>query len=210
MATAVISAHGGTPPADAIDLAVKALSGGDIVGLPTDTVYGLAADPFHTGASDRLFRLKGRPRSVELPVLVSSEAQAMALCTAVPAAARLLMQRYWPGPVTLVLPRRPDLAADLGEDDATIGIRCPAHPVPLAVCEQIGPIATTSANRHQEPALTTAQQVAEVLGAELVLVLDAGTCDGLPSTVVDCTGEEPKVLREGRLSSAEIAAAVTS
>jgi L-threonylcarbamoyladenylate synthase len=208
MATAVIPAHGGTPPAHVIELAVKALSGGDIVGLPTDTVYGLAADPFHTGASDRLFRLKGRPRSVELPVLVSSEAQALALCTAVPGAARRLMQRFWPGPITLVLPRRPDLAADLGEDDATIGIRCPAHPVPLAVCEQIGPIATTSANRHQEPALTTAQQVAEVLGAELVLVLDAGTCDGLPSTVVDCTGEEPKVLREGGLSSAEIAAAV--
>ena len=121
-------------------------------------MYGLAADPFHTGASDRLFRLKGRPRSVELPVLVGSEAQALALCTAVPASARRLMRRYWPGPLTLVLPRRPDLDADLGEEDATIGIRCPAHPVPLAVCEQIGPIATTSANRHKEAALTTAQR----------------------------------------------------
>lgn len=118
------------------------------------------------------------------------------------------MKRYWPGPITLVLPRRPDLQADLGEDDTTIGIRCPAHPVPLAICEQIGPIATTSANRHREAALTTAQEVAESLGPELVLVLDAGTCDGVPSTVVDCTGEQPKVLREGRLSEEDVAAAV--
>ena len=164
MASAVIPAYGDRPPAEAIALAVKALAGGDIIGLPTDTVYGLAADPFHTGASDRLFRLKGRPRSVELPVLVSTEDQALSLCTAVPQAARRLMKRYWPGPITLVLPRRPDLQADLGEDDATIGIRCPAHPVPLAICEQIGPIATTSANRHREAALTTAQEVAESLG----------------------------------------------
>jgi L-threonylcarbamoyladenylate synthase len=208
MTSSVIAAYGEHPPARAIDLAVKALSGGDIIGLPTDTVYGLAADPFHTGACDRLFRLKGRPRSVELPVLVGNEEQALALCTAVPVTARRLMRRYWPGPVTLVLPRRPELEADLGEDDATIGIRCPAHPVPLAICEQMGPIATTSANRHKEAVLTTAKEVSESLGPELVLVLDAGVCDGLPSTVVDCTGEAPKVLREGRLSSQEITAAL--
>jgi L-threonylcarbamoyladenylate synthase len=208
MTTSVVAAYGEPPPIKAIDLAVKALSGGDIIGVPTDTVYGLAADPFHTGASDRLFRLKGRPRSVELPVLVGSEEQALSLCTAVPASARRLMRRYWPGPLTLVLPRRTDLAADLGEEDATIGIRCPAHPVPLAICVQMGPIATTSANRHKEPALTTAKDVCESLGPDLVLVLDAGVCDGQPSTVVDCTGEAPKVLREGRLSSEEITAAL--
>jgi L-threonylcarbamoyladenylate synthase len=208
MTTSVVAAYGEPPPLKAIDLAVKALSGGDIIGVPTDTVYGLAADPFHTGASDRLFRLKGRPRSVELPVLVGSEEQALSLCTAVPASARRLMRRYWPGPLTLVLPRRTDLAADLGEEDATIGIRCPAHPVPLAICVRMGPIATTSANRHKEPALTTAKDVCESLGPDLVLVLDAGVCDGQPSTVVDCTGEAPKVLREGRLSSEEITAAL--
>jgi L-threonylcarbamoyladenylate synthase len=208
MTTSVVAAYGEPPPAQAIDLAVKALSGGDIIGVPTDTVYGLAADPFHTGASDRLFRLKGRPRSVDLPVLVGNVEQALGLCTAVPATARRLMARYWPGPLTLVLPRRPELDADLGEDDATIGIRCPAHPVPLAICEQIGPIATTSANRHKEPSLTTAKEVSESLGAELALTLDAGVCDGLPSTVVDCTGEAPKVLREGRLSTQEMTASL--
>jgi tRNA threonylcarbamoyl adenosine modification protein (Sua5/YciO/YrdC/YwlC family) len=187
-------------------MAVDALSGGDIIGMPTDTVYGLAADPFHTGAADRLFRLKGRPRHVELPVLVASEEQALSLCTAVPAEARRLMERYWPGPLTLVLPRRPDLDADLGEEDVTIGIRCPAHPVPLAICAEVGPIATTSANRHGEPAITTAEGVAKAFGPEIALVLDGGNCDQLPSSVVDCTGGAPKVLREGRVSVAEILA----
>ncbi|MGH9105938.1 MAG: L-threonylcarbamoyladenylate synthase, partial [Acidimicrobiales bacterium] len=207
-AVAIVSAYGDPPPGTAVGLAVEALAGGDIVGLPTDTVYGLAADPFHTGASDRLFRVKGRPRAVELPVLVADQAQALALCTAVPAAARRLMERWWPGPLTLVLPRRPDLSADLGEEDATIGIRCPAHPVPLAICGRLGAIATTSANRHGEPPLTTAREVAESLGPEVALVLDAGTCEGPPSTVVDCTGETPRVLREGRLAAVEIAAAL--
>ena len=208
MAALMIAAWGDPPPAEAIDLAVNALAGGDIIGLPTDTVYGLAADPFHTGAAHRLFTVKGRPRNIELPVLVCDEAQALSLCTSVPGAARRLMSLYWPGPLTIVLPRRPDLAADLGEEDATIGIRCPAHPVPLAICRQMGPIATTSANRHHEPALTTAHEVAESLGAELTLVLDAGPSRAKPSTVVDCTGETPRVLREGQLPWDEIAAAL--
>lgn len=203
---AIVSAHGEPPPAQAIKLAVEALSGGDIVGTPTDTVYGLAADPFHTGASDRLFRLKGRPRELALPVLVADEQQALQLSTAVPRVARRLMERFWPGPLTLVLPRRPDLDADLGEEDATIGIRCPAHPVPLALCRQLGPIATTSANRHGEAAFTTAEEVARSFGAEVALVLDAGRCDGVPSTVVDCTGESPKLLRKGPISGQDIAA----
>jgi tRNA threonylcarbamoyl adenosine modification protein (Sua5/YciO/YrdC/YwlC family) len=201
-----VSARGDPPPATAIAMAVDALSGGDIIGIPTDTVYGLAADPFHTGAADRLFRLKGRPRHVDLPVLVANEEQALSLCTAVPAEARRLMERYWPGPLTLVLPRRPDLDADLGEEDVTIGIRCPAHPVPLAICAEVGPIATTSANRHGEPVITTAEGVAKAFGPEIVLVLDGGNCDQLPSSVVDCTGGAPKVLREGRVSVAEILA----
>ena len=201
-----VSARGDPPPAAAIAMAVDALSGGDIIAMPTDTVYGLAADPFHTGAADRLFRLKGRPRHVELPVLVASEEQALSLCTAVPPEARRLMERYWPGPLTLVLPRRPDLDADLGEEDVTIGIRCPAHPVPLAICAEVGPIATTSANRHGEPVITTAEGVAKAFRHEIALVLDGGNCDQLPSSVVDCTGGAPKVLREGRVSIAEILA----
>lgn len=206
--TVVLPAFGAPPPADAISAAVLALSGGDIVGLPTDTVYGLGADPFHSGAADRLFRLKARPRNVVLPVLVAHADQAFALCTAVPGTARALALRFWPGPLTLVLPRRPDLGADLGEDDATIGVRCPAHPVPLAICARMGPIATTSANHHGEPPVTTADGVAEALGHDLVLVLDAGLCDLPASTVVDCTGELPRILRPGALSTEEVMGAL--
>ncbi|MCU4186483.1 threonylcarbamoyl-AMP synthase [Acidiferrimicrobium sp. IK] len=192
---AILAALGDPPPEEAVAAAVEALRAGDIVGLPTDTVYGLAADPWGTGAVDRLFRIKARPRSVELPVLVSGVEQALELATEVPDVARRLMDAYWPGALTLVLPRRADLAADLGEDDATIGVRCPAHPVPLAVCRRLGPIATTSANLHGSAPATTAAEVAALPG--LGLVLDAGTCQGQPSTVVDCTGADAKVLRQG-------------
>jgi L-threonylcarbamoyladenylate synthase len=200
----VVPALGDPPPQSAIDMAVKALAVADIVGLPTDTVYGLAADPFRAGATDRLFVLKRRPRVVELPVLVADEAQALALTVAVPDAALRLMATYWPGPLTLVLPRRPDLNADLGEDDETIGVRCPAHPVPRALCQAVGPLATTSANRHGEPPATTAAQLADVFGAGVELILDAGPCRGAPSTVVDCTGRQPRLLREGRLPWLEV------
>src|SRR5580698_7714849 len=129
--TVVLLAAGDPPPAAAIAAAVEALRGGDIVGVPTDTVYGLAADPWHSGAADRLFLVKGRPRSVELPLLVADEEQALALATAVPDSARRLMARFWPGALTIVVPRRPEVNADLGEEDETIGLRCPNHPVPL-------------------------------------------------------------------------------
>lgn len=192
----------------AVEAAARSLASGQVVGLPTDTVYGLAADPFGTGGVDRLFAAKGRPRSVELPVLVDSIEQAMELATAVPDAARVLMDRWWPGALTIVLPRRPDLSADLGSDDATVGVRCPDHPVPRSLARRVGPIATTSANRHGEPPLTTAASVAEAFGAAVAVVLDAGTCAGSPSTVVDCTGAEPRCLREGRVPWEEIRASL--
>lgn len=194
--------------ADARRLAVEALAAGRAIALPTDTVYGLAVDPFLPGAADRLFELKVRPRHVNLPVLVTGIDQALGLATAVPASATALMARFWPGPLTVVLPARAGLGADLGDDDATIGIRCPDHPVPLALCREVGPLATTSANRHGEPTLTTAAEVAATFGDTLTVVLDGGTCTGSPSTVVDCTGVEPKLLREGRLPWTEVLGAL--
>jgi L-threonylcarbamoyladenylate synthase len=206
----VVPALGDPPPAAAIEAAINALAAADIVGLPTDTVYGLAADPFRAGATDRLFVLKRRARTVELPVLVADQDQALSLAVAVPDSAQRLMARYWPGPLTIVLPRRPDLNADLGQDDATIGIRCPAHPVPLALCHAVGPLATTSANRHGESPAVTAGELADRLGAGVEVILDAGPCTGTPSTVVDCTGAEPRLLREGRLVWADLVAAAAS
>ena len=202
----IVPAIGDPPPAAAVELAVHALMSGQVVALPTDTVYGLAADPFSTGGADRLFQLKRRPREVDLPVLVAGEEQALALAPAVPACARRLMEAFWPGALTVVLPRRLDLSADLGADEATVGVRCPAHPVPLALCRVHGPIATTSANLHGEPTLTTAAEVAAVFGDALAVVLDGGPSSGPPSTVVDCTGEEPKLLREGCLLWADVLA----
>jgi L-threonylcarbamoyladenylate synthase len=196
---ALVSAFGDPPPHAALEEALRVLAQGKPIGIPTDTVYGLAVDPFRPGASDRLFAAKRRPRDVNLPVLVSGRDQVEKLATALPEGACALMERYWPGPLTVVLPSRPDLTADLGNDEATVGVRCPAHPVPLALCRAAGPLATTSANRHGQPTLVSAAEVVAAFGSEVPVVLDGGPCEGLPSTVVDCTGQEPKLLREGRV-----------
>ncbi len=205
---AILPAFGDPPPEASLTHALAALAEGYPVGIPTDTVYGLAVDPFVPGAADRLFAAKRRPRAVELPVLVASVEQALTLATAVPDAALTLMERYWPGPLTIVIPRRPSLNADLGEDEATVGVRCPNHPVPLALARKLGPLATTSANLHGEPTSTTAEHVAEVFGDAVPVVLDGGTCTGSPSTVVDCTGFEPRLLREGRVPWTEVLASL--
>jgi L-threonylcarbamoyladenylate synthase len=193
--TRVLDARGDPPDARTVAAAVGALREGDIIGLPTDTVYGLAADPWHSGASDRLFRVKRRPRNVELVLFVDGVEQALAVSESVPVPAMRLMERLWPGGLTVVLPRRAGVAADLGEEDATIGVRCPAHPVPLAIARSFGPFATTSANLHGEPPSTAAQELAVLHG--VALILDGGTCDEEPSSVVDATGEVPRLIRPG-------------
>lgn len=188
--------------------AAEALRGGDIIAVPTDTVYGLAADPWHSGAVDRLFLLKGRPRSVELPLMVADADQALTLVTAVPASARRLMEAFWPGALTIVLPRREEVDADLGDEDATIGLRCPAHPVPRALSRLVGPFAATSANRHGDAPATSAQQVAATIPG-VALVLDGGSCVSRPSTVVDSTGDTPRLLRPGAVEWDDILAAAS-
>lgn len=200
----IVPALGAPLPAAAVLEAVRALGQGQPIGIPTDTVYGLAVDPFLPGATDRIFAAKRRPRDVSLPVLVSGVEQALSLSTAVPALALELMARYWPGPLTIVIPARAGLGADLGEDELTVGVRSPDHPVPLALCAAVGPLATTSANRHGEPPMTTAQALADAFGEAVPVVLDGGTCAGSPSTVVDCTGQDLKLLREGRIPWAEL------
>lgn len=200
----IVPAVGEPVPATVVLGAVRLLSQGLPIAIPTDTVYGLAVDPFRPGATDRIFAAKRRPRDVSVPVLVSGVEQALSLATAVPARARELMDRYWPGALTIVIPARPGMGADLGDDDLTVGVRSPAHPVPLALCAALGPLATTSANRHGEPPMTTAAEVDATFGDALPMVLDGGVCAGAPSTVVDCTGEELKLLREGRIPWAEL------
>src|SRR3954451_8449453 len=153
----IVPAVGDPPPPTAVLQAVRALGQALPVGIPTDTVYGLAVDPFRPGATDRIFAAKRRPREVSLPVLVSGIDQALSVSTAVSDLALQLMEAYWPGPLTIVIPARPALGADLGANDLTVGVRLPDHPVPQALCAAAGPLATTSANRHGEPPLTTAE-----------------------------------------------------
>ncbi len=182
--------------------AVDALRAGQVVGVPTDTVYGVAVDPARPGATDALFAVKERPRSVSLPVLVAGLDQAVAVAAdgalAPTTAARRLADALWPGGLTLVVARRPGLGWDLGgDDDRTVGLRCPDQAIIHRLCAAVGPLATTSANRHGQPPLTTAAAVAAAFGDHLAVVVDGGTCDGVPSTVVDCTGPTLRCLRQG-------------
>jgi L-threonylcarbamoyladenylate synthase len=160
-------------------------------------VYGLAVLAAVPGATAKVFAIKGRPADVPLPVLVADVDQAVALWHAVPDPARRLIEHWWPGPLTIVLPRAETFAVDLGGDGRTVGVRCPAHDVPRALAAAHGPLVTTSANRHGEPTAATAGDVAAALGSGVAMVLDGGPCRGAPSTVVDCTGGVVRVLREG-------------
>ncbi|HVC69731.1 MAG TPA: L-threonylcarbamoyladenylate synthase [Acidimicrobiales bacterium] len=187
------------PDAEAPEEAVEALLAGAVVGIPTDTVYGLAVDPRRGGATDAVFALKRRPARLELPVLVAGVEQAADLAGpgGLPGLARRLAERFWPGALTIVVARRSGLDWDLGGDGRTIGLRCPAHPVARRLCEEVGPLATTSANRHGAPAMTTAAQLSREFGHAVAVVVDGGLCDGTPSTVVDVTGETVRSIRDG-------------
>jgi len=187
-----------------MDTAVRELASGYVIGIPTDTAYGLVADVSYTGSADRLFSLKKRSRDHELPVIVSDVEQAMGLAIGVPAAAERLMEKFWPGALTLVLPRHPDFVADLGGDEDTIGVRCPNHIVPRLLCEEVGPLAITTANTEGAQPAMSAQEVVERFGDAVSLVLDAGRCDRDLATVVDVTGFEPKLLREGQVAWSDI------
>jgi L-threonylcarbamoyladenylate synthase len=182
-----------------LDAAVAALRAGEIVVVPTDTVYGIAVDPSRPGATDRLFAVKARPTDVPLPILAADADQAFSLAADVSPVARRLAEACWPGGLTIVLPRRAGLDFDLGgADDATIGVRVPDHEVPRALARAVGPLATTSANLHGRPTPETAAGVAAEL-AGVAVVLDGGRCAGAPSTVVVCTGNDWRVVREGRI-----------
>ncbi|HLM95132.1 MAG TPA: L-threonylcarbamoyladenylate synthase [Acidimicrobiales bacterium] len=188
---------------------VAALEAGAVVAIPTDTVYGLAVDPTRPGATSALFALKSRPEELDLPVLVGSIEQAEALAgpDGFPAPARRLAHRFWPGPLTIVVPRRRGLDWDLGAHAQTIGLRLPDHAVVRTLCDEVGALATTSANLHGEPPCTDADAVERAFDSRVV-VFDGGRCAGAPSTVVSVLGEDPKCLREGAVAWADVLAIV--
>jgi L-threonylcarbamoyladenylate synthase len=190
-----------------VDDAVTAVRRGDLIVLPTDTVYGIGSRPDDPEATARIFEAKGRPRELELPVLVPHVAAARVLAVVDDRAARLI-ERFWPGPLTVVLERTDASRAwDLGGDPATVGVRVPRHPVALAVLERTGPMAVTSANRSGAPPASTCDELTETFGdAVAVYVCDDRPLEGAASTVVDLAHGEPRVLRAGAVTEAEISA----
>jgi L-threonylcarbamoyladenylate synthase len=180
----------------ALDLAAEQLLAGRPVVLPTETVYGIAALPSVPGATEQLFSRKGRPADVPLAVLVDSIDQVGAWVEPPAAAVERLMDTHWPGPLTVVLRRRSGVRLELGGDGRTVGVRCPDHDFVRHLARRVGPIATTSANRHRQPTPATAREVADVIGGD-VLVVDGGPCTGDASTVVDATGPRLRILRQG-------------
>ncbi len=194
---------------DVLEAVLRELDGGGVVAIPTDTVYGLAARIDRPAALAAIFGAKGRPPGLALPVLVGRWHQARAVASSWPRSASMLGARFWPGALTLVVPVDPALGALLGGDGVSVGLRQPRHKLVQALCRLAAPLATTSANRHGAPPCTTAAQVCDSFDAATVaLVLDGGTCDGVPSTVVDCTKSPPVCLREGAIEWAWIEASL--
>ena len=194
---------------EAIAAAVDALAAGRLVGLPTETVYGLAADAGNDSAVRAIFAAKGRPADHPLIVHVASADGVAAFAAEVPPFAQRLIDAFWPGPLTLILPRRPGVADAAAGGHPTIGLRCPSHPVAhallsAAAARGIAGLAAPSANRFGRISPTTAAHVAAEFGAEL-LVLDGGACAvGIESTIIDCTRGAPVLLRPGQLPRARI------
>ena len=185
--------------------ATTAIRAGELVVMPTDTVYGLAADAFDAGAVGRLLDAKGRGREMPPPVLVASEATLDALASSVPPWARELVEHYWPGPLTIIVREQSSLQWDLGETRGTVAVRMPHDPVALELLGRTGPLAVSSANLTGRPAATNADDAAEMLADAVSVVLDAGpTVADRPSTIVDCTGDHARVLRVGAVSVDEL------
>ncbi|CAM3815392.1 L-threonylcarbamoyladenylate synthase [Polaromonas hydrogenivorans] len=197
----------GTDP-QAIIEAARRIQAGALVGFPTETVYGLGADASSDEAVAGIFKAKGRPANHPLIVHVAEIRQINDYASSVPAFAARLMQAFWPGPLTVILPRREGIAAAAAGGQNSIGLRCPAHPVALAFLKACGTgVAGPSANRFGRVSPTTALHVAQEFGDEL-LVLDGGPCAvGIESSIVDCTRGRPVLLRPGVLTRAQLEAA---
>ena len=190
---------------EAIAQAAALLRSGDLVIFPTDTVYGVGALITHPQAVARLYRVKDRPGEKAIPLLIADPEDLGQAVTKVTPAARRLIARFWPGGLTLVLPKRPEVPAEVSPGP-TVAVRLPDHAGTRALIRAAGaPLAATSANRSGQPSPRTAQEALAQLGGRVPLILDGGPCPGgVPSTVVDCTVDPPRLLREGAIPASEI------
>lgn len=197
------------PSDESLERVTALLRGGGSVVVPTDTVYGLAALASLPDATARLFELKDRSDRQPMAVLVADRAQALELVEAPDDVVSAWMAAFWPGPLTVVLRRRPEAhRLELGGTPDTIGVRCPAHPWVRALAALVGPIATTSANRHGEPTPTTAAAAAASLVQPPDLVVDGGPASLAASTVVDASEGSWRILRPGPVTEDDLRAAV--
>ena len=180
--------------------AVEAIKSGELVVLPTDTVYGIGADAFTPHAVTALLNAKGRGRHMPPPVLVGSRHTLDGLVYSLPKTARELADAFWPGALTIVVEHSPSLQWDLGDTGGTVAVRMPLHPVALEVLRETGPMAVSSANKTGQPAAITAEEARDQLEYSVRIYLEAGPCpDPVPSTIVDVTGDVPRILRNGAI-----------
>jgi len=180
--------------------AAAVLRRGELVVLPTDTVYGVAADAFNPAAIGALLAAKGRGRDMPVPVLVSNQQMLDALVDTIPDAARGLVDAFWPGALTLVLRHTAHLAWDLGDSLGTVAVRMPADDLALDLIATTGPLGVSSANRSGHPPATTMLDARLQLGAAVSVYLDGGPrAEPVPSTIVDLTAETPRILRVGAI-----------
>jgi L-threonylcarbamoyladenylate synthase len=185
--------------------AVDAIEAGDLVVLPTDTVYGIAADAFKADAVQRLLDAKGRGRDMPPPVLISVVESLDALATDVPEAGRKLAEAFWPGPLTVICHAQGSLMWDLGETQGTVALRVPDHENTRELLSRTGPLAVSSANKSGQPAAMDVYEAEAQLAESVAVYLDGGeVTGGQPSTIVDLTGDVPHVVRIGALSMVQI------
>ncbi|MFC1996081.1 L-threonylcarbamoyladenylate synthase [Chloroflexota bacterium] len=185
---------------NAIQHAVDVLRNDGLVAFPTDTVYGLAAPVHNVKSIDRLYVVKGRNNTKAIAVLLGDKDQLSQVAVDLSTSARKVAQKFWPGPLTMIVPRHPSLP-DILAPLPTIGVRIPDHPVALALLKAAGPLAVTSANISGGDNTLTARQVIKQLKGRIHLIIDGGrTPGGVPSTVIDCTTHQPQILREGPIS----------
>lgn len=191
--------------AEGLAAAVSAVRSSRLVVLPTDTVYGIGADAFDAGAVRSLLRAKHRGPDMPVGVLVGSWSTVDGLVLGMPPQARALVEAFWPGDLSLVLPHAPSLQWDLGSTRGTVMLRMPLHPVALELLREVGPMAVSSANVSGRPPASTAQEAQDQLGESVSVYLDGGPSgEPVPSSIVDLTGSEPVLLREGAVSAAAV------
>lgn len=188
--------------AEGLAAAASAVRSGRLVVLPTDTVYGIGADAFDSSAVRALLRAKNRGPDLPVGVLVGSWSTIDGLVLGVPPQARALIEAFWPGDLSIVLPHAPSLQWDLGTTRGTVMLRMPLHPVALELLREVGPMAVSSANVYGQPPASDAQEAQHQLGESVSVYLDGGpSAEPVPSSIVDLTGDEPVLLRAGAVSA---------